>query len=325
MATTDVARYIASHQGHPPEGLTAVLQADFGDSDGGGGDTVDVDAIRTEAEAIIAHADERDPASGILLREYPPYGLSRADAIAFCRQLADKWGLVRQHAANVLELTDPKAGNGGGRPPPTTYDSFGGTWGPEHGEAFDLYPNGEDGPHYGYQFRCPAAGTVTRYSFGPGPLGLMCRVDDGASVLETDEAPNGGAFERRLLLPEHVQAITTLGTMMHIAVLTFDQPPRTPGGQPVRALWIGHCEDGFATGRRAAGADFCRCGNSGVEFPGVDASHGHVCGTATGQLSPNGDVPGVEVARLLGFNPRVVRVPGPADYQAGRADKGQFR
>lgn len=210
-------------------------------------------------------------------------------------------------------------------PPPPPYDSFGGTWGPEHGLAFDLYPNGEDGPHDGYRFTCPAAGTVTRYSFGPGPLGLVCTIDRGPGQVAVLSEAAATELAAALLLPEHLDALLALGTYMHIAVEQFDTPQRTPGGYPVRGIWIGHVHDGFATGRRQTGDDFCRCGRSGIEFPGVDAAHGHVCGTATAHLSPNGDVPGVEVARLLGFRPRVTRVPGPADYAAGRADRGKFR
>jgi hypothetical protein len=211
---------------------------------------------------------------------------------------------------NYIKEMHPKADT------PKQTDSFGGTYGPEHGLAFDLYPNGEDGPHKGYVFKCPAAGKVSRYSFGPGPLGsLRCYAEtDGYVSVAMDVGYLAGA----LLNDEQWDAIQTLGTYMHIAVLQYDVPQ-----DGVRAIWIGHVRDGFVTGHREKGQDFCVCWNSGVEFPGCDASHGHVCGTSSGVLSPNGDVPGEPVARQLGFNPRVGYVPGPQQYATGNWDKGK--
>jgi hypothetical protein len=320
LTAPNVVAYLAQHQGHPPEGLTARLLADFGIDDGNGGGDVDEQLVRERLEAIQAECD-RD---GLRWYDVQP-GETKLQVEAFARDIQAGLGRIYAHAQAGLDALKGEA------PPveppaPPPYDSFGGTWGAEHGQAFDLYPNGEDGPHGGYVFRCPAAGTVTRYSFGPGPLGLQC-------YMSTGRPPSGPASNevtavavQMLLMPEHVKAITALGTYMHIAVLTFDAPQQTPGGQTVRAIWIGHCRDGFATGRRwQAGDPFCVAGNSGIEFAGVDASHGHLAGTATGTLSPNGDVPGVEVARLLGFRPRVTAVPGPADYAAQRADRGKFR
>jgi hypothetical protein len=41
-------------------------------------------------------------------------------------------------------------------PKPPTTDSFGGSYGYGHDPAFDLYPNGEDGPHFGTPLYWPA-------------------------------------------------------------------------------------------------------------------------------------------------------------------------
>jgi hypothetical protein len=255
-----------------------------------------------------------------------------AAAMEYAAAFADiqsSLGLCYEHAAAGKAALGKVPEPGTPPPePPVGYDSFGGTYDASHGLAFDHYPNGEDGPHFGTAYHCSAAGTVTRYSFGPGPLGPTCQIDDGENV-EALSVMNASTFATMLLSPAQEDTIQTLGTMMHIAVLAFDQPQRTPGGQTVRAIWIGHVIDGFPTGRRAAGNLFAVCGRSGIEFPGCDASHGHVCGTATGQLTPNGDIPGVEVVRLLGFNPRVTEVPGPyspnGGYAGGGYDKGKPR
>lgn len=321
MSRDAVTAYISSHLVPIASGLhRATLGPDFGEAD------MDAAAIAQLAAQIIALGNEPDPETGVPLRYYDPERVSGEQNLrAFVNEIRGKMGVMVDAAGQIQDLVGKAPpGEQPGEPPPVAYDSFGGSWGAEHNPAFDLYPQGEEGPHFGYPFPCPAAGTVTRYSFGPGPLGIHATIDGGrGQAIVLDMAPTADTVQK-LLLPEHVEAIRALGTFMHIAVLTFDQPQRTPGGQTVRAIWIGHCQDGFPVGGRSTGDLFCLTGRSGIEFPGVDAAHGHVCGTATGALSPNGDVPGIEVARLLGFNPRVTRVPGPADYQARKADRGKW-
>lgn len=200
--------------------------------------------------------------------------------------------------------------------------SFGGSY-PNHDPAFDLYPNGLCGPHDRVPLRAPAAGTVERYSF-------VMPLDGGEPLLEWDRG-GGGALVRMPYAafgaPEHAHfetpcahAVETLGTQMHIAVLKLDTPLAV-GNATIKALWCGHVDGAsIKTGRVAAGEVFARCGESGIEFGnGTEASHVHVCGSRSGALSPNGDVPGILVARAMGFNVRDVgRVPGPNQYFQGR-------
>jgi hypothetical protein len=307
LSPQECLAYLATHR-HAVTGCregALRLAADFGAEEGG-----TVDEAIARFEAIQAECD-RDG-----LRYFEPTAdMDRQAMEAFARDIQASLGLIYEHAeVGKASLKVPE--------PPTT-DSFGGTYGgSEHGLAFDHYPGGEDGPHYGTAYHCPAAGIVSRYSFGPGPLDVQKEVGGTVRVFSQADAASTVAA---MLAPQQLDAITALGTMMHIAVLTFDQSQQTPGGALARAIWIGHVQDGFPTGRRAAGNLFAVCGRSGIEFAGCDASHGHLCGTATGQLSPNGDIPGVEVARLLGFNPRVTTVPGPQEYMTGQYDRGKPR
>jgi hypothetical protein len=207
-------------------------------------------------------------------------------------------------------------------PKPPTTDSFGGTYDASHGYAFDLYPNGEDGPHYGVPLVCPVDGTVERYSIMVGASGKLeyrheYGQDPGAVTNVLPALPDFLAHyaDRQDLIA---------ASPMFIAVMTPTSPVVINGQRLVR-FWFGHVQDGFATGPRKAGDRLAYCGNSGIASLPGEASHVHCCASTTGTLSPNGDAPGELAARWLGFNPRVTYVPGPQQYATGQWFRGKKR
>lgn len=203
-------------------------------------------------------------------------------------------------------------------PPTPQAQGFGGTYGPEHGYAFDWYPNGELGPHYGYLVDCPANGTVEKYSIMVGKnKELEVTLVQGNKLKLLQELP--------YFLTPYEGRIDQIGASpMYICVFTPDQPVMVDGYRVVR-FWFGHVQDGFATGKRKQGDLMFRCGNSGIAMLPGEASHIHCCASATGSLTPNGDVPGSVAVRWLGFNPRVIWVPGPAHYASGGYFRGKAR
>jgi hypothetical protein len=112
--------------------------------------------------------------------------------------------------------------------------------------------------------------------------------------------------------------------VMQVAVFVPDAPLNSSRG-PIRAIWFGHVKPGVKTGRVAAGETFGYSYDSGIRFenngvPNARASHVHACASATGQLSPNGDVDGLVAAELMGWTPITwvgSNGPGPQQYQSG--------
>jgi hypothetical protein len=327
MTTPNVTEYIRAHMGGPPDGLAAPLKPDFGQAE----PPPPEEAVDTEA--IRAHCQHLRELVAQAQADRCPWGATKAIYQQSMAKIMDRdIGPIKDVADQIEELlgkaegpVDPPP------PPPTQYDSFGGSY-PGHDPAFDHYPNGESGPHGGHIYRCPVAGTVERYSFATPLQGkawvIIHQTQSVGRVAtwEVDAHSTETNGEWVPLVTEAEQAIMrTLGTQMHIAVFRPAQPLTLENGQQCRALWIGHVAAGFATGQRAKGDPFAVCANSGVEFPTCDASHGHVCGSADGGLSPNGNVPGLLVARALGYRPRVTQVPGPNEYASGGWDRGKRR
>jgi hypothetical protein len=203
-------------------------------------------------------------------------------------------------------------------PKPPTTDSFGGSYGYGHDPAFDLYPNGEDGPHFGTPLYCPVDGTVERYSIMVGANGWLQMTrhgDNGVGIVLNDADWFAHYSTRQALIA---------ASPMFIAVMTPNAPVVVNGQRIVR-FWFGHVQDGFATGQRKAKELLALTGNSGLASLPGEASHVHCAASSTGALSPNGDLPGILMAKWLGFNPRITRVPGPSDYATGKFFRGKLR
>jgi hypothetical protein len=323
----NTVEYLMSHRDFPVGVSVGIprLRADFGGSPGPGPEPApDVAALLQEVQTLVDRAR---------------FETRAIDMEAAWSEVGVASVLLGQARDLLGSGPGPKPGPGpepppgpGPEPSPGT-DSFGGSYGPEHDPAFDLYPNGEEGPHRGHVFRCPTRGRVEKYSVisplgsGPdAPLRVWWEPGDGTGRELPAAEQRGVVYDL-----EQERALRLLGTQLHIAVFWPEQPLPLPDGRTLRVLWIGHVRSDVPVGPREAGDPLAVCWNSGIEFAVVnprtgqpiDASHGHVAGSATGRLSPNGDVPGLWVAQLLGYRPRVTRVPGPADYASGRWDRGK--
>lgn len=204
-------------------------------------------------------------------------------------------------------------------PPPAKVQGFGGTYDASHGYAFDWYPNGENGPHYDYEVLCPVDGTVEKYAITVGASGQIhlqhhIPYTRGLKLLEPPD----------FLAHYAARADMIAASPMYIAVFTPTQPV-TIDGQRVVRVWYGHVQNGFPTGRRQKGDRLALCGNSGIASLPGEASHIHCCASGTGNLTPNGDLPGILAVKLLGRNPRVDYVPGPQQYMTGQWFRGKRR
>lgn len=207
-------------------------------------------------------------------------------------------------------------------PPVATMDSFGGTYDASHGMAFDLYPNGEDGPHPGFAFFCPAECIVERYAFQIGVAGKL-EVHHHTGSYAGKAINRNGELDELLRYYSDPMNLLAAGPMI-ISVATPNVPVTINGYRAVR-FWYGHVQDGFGLGRRLNGDMLFRCGTSGLESLPGEPGHVHCCASATGQLTPNGDLPGIIAAKWVGRNPRVTWVPGPQQYMTGRYYRGKAR
>lgn len=211
---------------------------------------------------------------------------------------------------------------------------------PGHNWAVDAYigdtpDEGEWGTHWGHDALAPADGYSTIYQF-PTPL-----LPHLAMGMEPDAV---GRLSQALYYEQHAQlfaAITEPGAcyflgspkfgaqVMYFALLTFDTPQRLPNGVVAKAIWLGHVRGDIATGHLSQGQRWCTVWNSGIDFEAAGipalASHAHVCGTATGQLTMNGDVDGYAVAAFLGWTLRNGgdNGPGPDQYMSGQYRAGK--
>lgn len=213
------------------------------------------------------------------------------------------------------------AGNGAATAtlaPAATLLGAGGTY-PGHGLARDCYLGSTDdevqwGPHHNWELRAPAAGTVTLYRFTTPLKTLNATSDEYQKAYRAlfrkwvciSPWPAGGRPQ-----------------IMNVVVFVPDAPLPSPGGPPLRALWFGHVRDDVRTGRVARGDLFALSGASGIQFEKVGiakarAAHVHTCASATGALSPNGDVDGFVAAKAMGWDVvNVGTVPGPNEYLSG--------
>lgn len=218
-------------------------------------------------------------------------------------------------------------------PPTVQLQGFGVTYhypGADHDPAKDIYlgpdpDSGEWGQHWGLDVLAPVTGLVSIYQF---PTPLLPRV--GAPHLATDDyLRNHAALFAGALRPGSCYYAGQLGTQtMFFALLSFDTPQRLRNSRLCKGIWIGHCRSDAAVGRVNAGDRFCTTWNSGINFEAdgivARASHAHTCGTISGALSMNGEVDGLLIAELLGWQVRDAGIgPGPNEYLAGQYRAGK--
>lgn len=194
---------------------------------------------------------------------------------------------------------------------------------PGHAPARDLYlgyteEQAQWGPHDSLAITAPVAGTVSLYTFSVG--GALRHQPPEAQALFTGWvciAPPSPT-------PRGLQP-------MHVAVLVYDTPIPTPWGA-VRADWAAHVRGDVRTGRVAAGEPYAVCWDSGIRFENsgvaaARAAHIHACASATGTLTPNGDLDGRAFAYVRGWEPLAYLGeggPGPGQYQQGRYTAGRL-
>ena len=206
-----------------------------------------------------------------------------------------------------------------------------------HDPARDVYPGlspdqKEWGPHHGLDILAPAPGRVELYTF-PTPLNFAQRAAARGSdyARHHDELFGAGWLCMAPVDAETVAAPLIGQQTMYVPVYWPDATIRLANGQYCRAAWFGHSRQDAAVGRVDTGDRICTSWNSGINFEAngitARAAHVHVCGTATGTLSPNGDVDGLLVAQALGWQVewRGNVGPGPNDYMGGGWIAGKRR
>jgi hypothetical protein len=201
-----------------------------------------------------------------------------------------------------------------------------------HDPARDAYLGHTDdevqwGPHDSWPLIAPSDGTVQRFDQGTPLL--------GEATVAPVEDPEYAAQRRALFdgwvcrvppapVPRGAEVGPVgFGQTMHVAVFWPDQPLQTSGG-PLRAIWFGHVRSNVRTGRVRRGEKFAETGASGIQFeragiPNARAAHAHACASATGQLSPNGDVSGMLACEAMGWRVEFIgsNGPGPQQYMTG--------
>lgn len=304
------------------------MAPDFGTSDGGG--TMTLEELCAQGIGLIEEAQRERVA---LLDGTGNWEADRDAYRALVVQTFDhRIGPIR----NVLEAIQalPKAEPGPVTPPapaPTfPANGFARTYS-THGQAWDFYPNGPNGPHHDWWAVAPAPGRVELYTF-PTPLDVLqtMSVEDTAQVRALFDGwvcgiPPDPAMPVALGITPLVDPLQT----MAVPVYWPDQPIVVQGQ---RLVWIGQGHsrgDTVRQGRVATGDRMWQFSDSGVHFeargiPGRCA-HGHmICGVST-TLSPNGDIPGGYAILALGMPlPQLTSgAYGPDDYLAGRVQAGQ--
>lgn len=191
---------------------------------------------------------------------------------------------------------------------------------PSHSPARDLYLGYTDdqvawGRHDGLPITAPVAGVVSLYAFGVGSQLL--------SMSAEYQAQHAALFTGWVCSVHPADLMAALQTM-YVAVLVYDTPISTPYGT-VRVDWAGHVNGNVKTGRVAQGEQYAESWDSGIRFensgvPNARAAHIHACASATGTLTPNGDLDGLAFAAARGWQP--IRYlgevgPGPTQYQQG--------
>jgi hypothetical protein len=154
----------------------------------------------------------------------------------------------------------------------------------------DWYPNGESGPHKGWELRLPYAGTVT-----------------------------GTATESPIHTPMYTAIITFDAPVLTangqaIAVMWFTHVRQdVVFGHRNAGDVIAVCWD--------SGIEF---ENLGIV---AEAAHIHLGASSTG-IDPmgTGNISGLDAVHAMGYAPRLVdRIPGPSDYLTGRWFRGKAR
>lgn len=199
-----------------------------------------------------------------------------------------------------------------------------------HGLARDCYLGlTEDeiawGPHDGWPLIAPCDGTVTLYQFGTPLPALATRLARDPEYA----AQHAALFDGWVCIaPPFVDAEQNLtwlagaGQTMNVLVFVPVAPISTSYGL-VRALWHGHVRNACQTGRMPKGDQFGLVGASGIQFERIGvskarAAHSHACASATGQLSPNGDLDGMACAEAMEWDVTFLgNGPGPNEYMGG--------
>lgn len=187
---------------------------------------------------------------------------------------------------------------------------------PGHSPARDLYLGYTDeqaqwGRHDGLPITAPVSGVVSLYTFTVG--GAMVGLSPEAAAL----------FEGWVCMAPPSTRPAGLQPM-YVAVLVYDTPVSTPYGT-VRVDWAAHVRGTVQTGRVVKDEQYAESYDSGIRFensgvPNARAAHIHACASATGTLSPNGDLDGLAFAAVRGWTPITYLGeggPGPTQYQAG--------
>jgi hypothetical protein len=152
----------------------------------------------------------------------------------------------------------------------------------------DWYPNGESGPHKGWELRLPVAGTVSGTAT-QSPLGTPMYT---AIITFDQPVPTAAGAAIRVMWFTHVRQDVVFG--------------HRDAGEVIAVCWD-------------SGIEF---ENVGIV---AEASHIHVGASSSGvDPSGTGDIPGLDAVRALGFEPHLVdRIPGPNDYFTGAWFRGK--
>jgi hypothetical protein len=290
------------------------LADDFGDGESEGAvDTAAIDARLDAIRANVAYVQSIRPTASKTKAQI----LAALDVI-----YNDNLGPFDDLAREAKELLHAPKVDVPPVAPPTTSGLYGVAVSyPSHGMARDLYLGYTDdqvqwGAHSNLPITAPVAGTVTLYSMAT-PLAVVQAM--GAEY----HAQHVALFSEWVCsLP--LADLVALGQNMYIAVLVYDTPLSTPYGV-VRADWAGHVKGNVKGGRVAQGEQYAESFDSGIRFElaGVSnarAAHIHACASATGTLTPNGDLDGLAFAAVRGWAPITYLGevgPGPTQYQQG--------
>jgi hypothetical protein len=250
-------------------------------------------------------------------------------------ELGSIWDYQQQIDGLVAALAPPPPGPTPAPPQPAAaYLGFAVTYA-GHGEAADVYlgrtaEQREYGPHHALDLLAPAGGRVEAYQF-PTPLAARIAADPEYTRRYDELFGQGWVCLAPLALSSAGGENVVGSQVMYVAVWWPDGGLRLPNGQLARACWFGHVRGDIPAGRVEAGGRIATSWNSGIDFEraGITAraAHVHVCGSATGTLSMNGDVAGMLVAAALGWAVefRGAGGPGPQDYQSGQWIAGKPR
>ncbi len=175
------------------------------------------------------------------------------------------------------------------------------------------------GVHWGIPFIAPADGVVSIYTF-PTPISAMMAADPVYAA--NHAALFGGDFICGMM----AEQLLTTGQTMYFVLFV----PHAPLAG-LKAMWFGHARGNAKTGAVKQGEWFGESADSGIRFetagvPTARASHVHLCASATGALTMNGDVDGLRAAAAMGWQVEFIgsNGPGPSQYQGGAYTAGRL-